>query len=462
MSIRSGLLTCLLATAWAVGCLFLATPLEAQTGTTGSQIDKIVAVVDNEIILESEIETQMQLFLAKGGKDDGEQRCKIFENILMSKLLLAKAKLDSLSVTDEQVESELQRRLGALVAEVGSVDNFEKINGRSLLEFRNEIRPKIKDQLLIEAQRNKILGTITITPSEVKRFYNDIPQDSLPYLPAEVEISHIVIIPKPSNEAMASARNMLADLRQKIQAGALTFEEAAKKYSDDFVSARNGGYMGEFGRGDMVSEFEDVAFNLKDGQISEVFQSEYGYHIILLKKRVGDRVEASHILVKPRLNTSDDELAKNKLSSIRQRILIDSLTFGKAARLYSDDKASKDASGLILDPATGNPRIPIDRLPADLFFKIDRMRVGEIGQPEEYLVQENEIKRAWHILWLRNRTLPHRSNLKEDYQKFFQAALQARQNQELEKWFAKAREQVYIELRPNACFQALQLWETKK
>jgi peptidyl-prolyl cis-trans isomerase SurA len=428
--------------------------------TDDKTIDRILAIVDEDILLQSELETQYEIFTQKGGRDDGTQRCTILENMVMAKLLLAKAKLDSLKITDEQVESELNRRIGSLVQEIGSVQRFEQINGRSMLEFKNDLRPRVKDQILMEMQKNKIYGDVSVTPREVKTFFEDIPRDSLPFLPAEVEMSHIVIIPKASRANVQRAREDLGQIRRDINSGLIVFEAAAKKYSDDIASARQGGYLGEFGRGDMVPEFEDVVYNLKEGQVSEVFESSFGFHIIRLNKRTGDRVEASHILVKPRITSEDDEAARQQLLFIRSRVLQDSLTFSQAAARYSNDKMTKDGSGMLLDAQTGEPRIPLDRLPADLFFKIDPMTVGQISEPLEYLIQENEIKKAWQIIFLRNRTVPHRANLKDDYQKFYKAALQSKQAGELDRWFSKAKEQVFVDIKPGECFQALQDWNS--
>ncbi|MCS7086313.1 MAG: peptidylprolyl isomerase, partial [Bacteroidia bacterium] len=292
---------------------------------------------------------------------------------------------------------------------------------------------------------------------EVKEFFQSIPKDSLPDVGATVEISHIAMRPKPSEEGKRRARAQLEKILSEIKAGKIGFEEAAKKYSQDPASAKQMGFLGEFGRGDMVPEFEEVVFNLAPNQISSVFESPYGFHIVKLISRSGDRVRASHILIRPVIDENDEKKVEKRLAEIKRLILSDSLKFHEAARLYSEDVRTKDNGGIIAN-AAGETRIPFDQLDADLYFKVDKMKPGEITDPLPYIVQDGELARAYHIVYLRKRHPPHRANYKDDYSMFYKAALQAKQAEELEKWLAKNRKQVYVDVRFDECAQAIEHW----
>lgn len=427
-------------------------PINAQV------LDKILAVIDEDVILESELENQVT-YLKKMGEEDpeGTLRCFVFESMLTNKLLLAKARLDSLTVSDEQVENELNRRLNMFIMQSGGEAEFEKTMGKSILQFKIELRPKIKEQLLIEQQKNKITENVQITPKEIRQFFQQIPADSLPFLPAEVEVYQIVIIPKPSNESKEKAKAKLKNIRSQILAGS-AFEDMAKFYSEDIESAKQGGSLGEFKKGQMVPEFDEVVFSLKEGEISEVFETPYGYHIVKLHKLMGDRAKASHILITPEKTSQDEEIALEKLKKIRKEIL-DSTQFEIAATKYSDDAQTKMYGGLIMNPQNGEPRIPLDQLDPEIYLTIDKMNEGEISEPKEFYSKNPRIGKAFHIVYLKKKYPPHLASLENDYSKFKQAALEAKKMEAMEKWFLKAKEQVYIEIKDQNCKQALENWK---
>ncbi len=423
--------------------------------SAGSQVaDRVMAVVDNEIILLSDIEGQYGYMTKNGQKDDGTLRCTCFENQLMQKLLLTKAKQDSLKLSDDQVESEVKRRMEQMAAQLGSMQELEKMYRKSQVEVKIDLRISIRDQLLADQMRQKVFNEIVATPKEVKEFFNKIPKDSLPYLPAEVELSHIMLKPVSSAASKEEAKKKLQEVRQQIQSGEMKFEQMARYYGMDGTS-QNDGFLGEFGRGMMAPEFEEIVYTLNEGQVSDVFETPFGYHIAKLHKKLGDRVTASHILIIPKILPADEKLTMDKLNRIRKRMLSDSLVFEVAASEYSEDKRTKDNGGIFLSNS-GETRIPLDQLDADLYFEIDNMKVGQISEPVEYK-QQGEGK-AFHIVKLRSRIPPHRATLKEDYQKFHNATIQAKQVNALEKWVKKARQQVYIEIKDNDCSQALQNW----
>ena len=275
----------------------------------GQSVDRIWAVVDEEVILQSDVERQYEYYIRTGKKDDGTLKCVIFENLLSTKLILAKSKIDSLSVNDAQIEDELNQRVGNILRQLGgSVEELERIYQKSLVELKIELRPEIKEQLLIEEQKKRVYARIEVTPKEVREYFNKIPKDSLPFLPAEVELGHIVLKPKPSEQAKKEAKDQLEKIRNRIESKDIKFEDAAGLYSMDYASAKEGGNLGKFGKGQMVPEFEEVVYNMNVGQISKVFESPFGFHIIKLEGRIMDEVEARHILIRPEITPADEKI----------------------------------------------------------------------------------------------------------------------------------------------------------
>ncbi|MEM0997709.1 MAG: peptidylprolyl isomerase [Bacteroidota bacterium] len=426
-------------------------------GVKGQIVDRILAVVGEDVILLSDVDAQYAYFMANGQKDDGTLRCQLLEKLIIEKLLLNKAKQDSVEVSDDQVEGELQRKLDYFIQGYGGVEKVEAIYQKPLIEIRADLRPDIKDQLLIDRMRQIIVAEATITPREVKKFYNQIPKDSLPFLPAEVEVFQIVKQPTASATADREAKSFLASLKTKIESGDVAFEEAARKYSVDFGSARTGGLLPEFSRGRMVPEFEEMAFKINEGTISPVFKTDFGYHILKLEKRVGEIITARHILVAPKVTMDDDSTAVRRLREIREMITsADTLDFETAAQRFSDDIQTAPTGGSIKNPQTGEMRIPLDMLDGDLYLTVDEMDIGEVTNALEYFQPDN--KKSFRLLYLKRRVPPHVANLKSDYRKLHEAAMQAKQAEVLEKWFASARKNVFIEIKDPDCREVLYNW----
>ncbi len=420
-------------------------------------LDRIITVVGEDVILQSDVEGQYAYFLANGQVDDGTLRCQILEKLIVEKLLLNKARQDSVEVSDDQIESELGRKLNYFITGYGGVKQLEEVYRKPLIEIKADLWPEIKEQLMIEKMRNQIVSKVVITPREVKKFYAGFPQDSLPYLPAEVEMFHLVKKPDPSEEAQDEAKARLTTYREQLVRGEATFQDLAKRYSEDFGSAKLGGDLGEFGRGRMVPAFEEVAFKSKEGEISAIFKSQFGYHVMQVYKIVGELVSARHILIVPRVTYGDELIAQEKLADIRKLIVDnDTMSFEKAAREFSDDDNTKTCGGCIKNPQTGEGRVPIDLLDADFYLKVDDMKVGEVTEPMEWISPEG--KKAYHLLYLKKRIAPHVASLETDYQKIQSAALQAKQADELERWMASARKNIFIEIKDNDCKEILINW----
>ncbi|RMG17350.1 MAG: peptidylprolyl isomerase [Bacteroidetes bacterium] len=436
-------IACFLAILLAIGAL------RAQT------IDRIVAVIGDEIVLESDVDNQYNYLIINGEKDDGTLRCQVMNNLIINKLLLTKARQDSILVSEAEVLAEADRRIQYILDQMkGDESEFVKIYGKPVIQFREDIKDEIEEELLIDRQRMTILNEATITPREVKQFFKSIPTDSTGLLPAEVMVNQIVITPPFSEESKKAAREKLMDIRRQILEGA-DFATMARRYSQG-PSGPNGGFLGQIRRGQMVPEFEAVVYNMREGEVSRPFETEFGYHIAKLHKRTGEVLEASHILIVPSRSANGDSIAISKLKEVLELIRLDSLTFEQAAIRFSDDRASKDCGGCIVNPENRELRIPLNALPADLFFQIDEMEPGEISEPVEFTKPDGT--RAFRIVYLKSKIPPHKPNLKDDYKTIRNAALRAKQSEIFEKWLESAKKNIYIDIKPTECSNALKNW----
>jgi peptidyl-prolyl cis-trans isomerase SurA len=361
--------------------------------------------------------------------------------------MMAKAELDSVMVLDAEVDANTQRRMDVILSQSGKTpDELEAFYGKPLEQIKVELRDQIREQMIVSKMEGTITEGLTVTPSEVKKFFSKIPKDSLPYFSALVEVGQIVKIASSSAKQKEITRNQLLDLRERILAGE-DFATLAKKYSDDPSVVGNNGDMGWVGRGRMVPEFEAMAFKLKPNEISVPFESPFGIHIMQLLERRGNEYHSRHILISPRPSPEDLKAASKYLDSLRSRILSDSIKFEKAAKEYSDDVDTKGNGGFFSD-TEGGIRLSIDDLDPVIFFQIDSsMQVGDISKPLVY--RTNDQKDAVRILYYKSRIHPHQASLQEDYHRIQVATLNEKKNRILEKWFNKARQDVFINIDPN-------------
>lgn len=406
-------------------------------------VDEVVAVVGSKMILLSDIENQYLQFRLQGGAQGGRlMRCQILENLLFQKLLINQAILDSVIVTDAQVDSEMDRKLRYFINQIGSKEKLEDYYDKSIVEIKEEFRGLIRDQLIVETMQANITADLKITPSEVKEYYRSIPKDSLPFINTEVEIGHIVKKPPISTEEKARVRKKLKELRDRIINGE-SFTALAALYSEDPGSASKGGELGFYGRGELYPEFEAAAFALKKGEVSEIVESEAGFHIIQLIERRGEMINARHILLMPKVSQEDLAKAKKDLENVAALIRMDSLTFEEAALKHSDDP-SKNNGGLLVNPMTGTIKFETDQLDPGVFFAIDKLNVGEISDP--VVMRTEEGTQAYRILYLRSRTEPHRANLNEDYSKIQNWALEDKRSKTIQEWINRKSKNTYVKI----------------
>ncbi len=408
-------------------------------------VDQVVAIVGQHIILTSDIESQYLQYVVEGLSGGDALKCEIFEELLVQKLLLQQASIDSLEVSDAQVEAEMERRLRFFIRQIGSEEKLEAYYQKSIQEIKNEFMPFIREQLKVQKVQSKIVEDIRITPSEVRNFFRSIPEDSLPMVDSELVIGHIVKKPEISEEVIQETRNRLNTYRQRIIDGD-DFAVMAVLYSDDPGSSSRGGELGFYSRGELYPEFEAVAYGLAPGEISPIVETKAGYHIIQMIERRGERINVRHILLQPRPSTQDLADAKNLLDSVYDLINTGQMSFSDAALEFSDDPSKKN-SGIIVNPMTLTSRFKTDELEPSMFFVVDNLDPGEISKPVPFRTQTG--RQAYRILHLKSRTEPHIANLREDYDKIQELALQNKKQKVLQNWVERKIQTTYINIIEN-------------
>lgn len=411
-------------------------------------IDKVIAKVGGELVLLSELEEQYALISAQNPTIPSDIRCDIIDGILTSKLLLNQAKLDSVEVSEEEVETQLNARIDRILSYMNNdVTQFEAYYGQTINEVKEQFREDLRNQILVDRMRGQIMRDVTVTPSEVKKFFNNIPKDSLPYFNAEVEIREIVYKPKVNPEERQKAIEKLKTLRQRIVEGGEDFAALAQKFSDDGGSARIGGDLGWTKRGKFVPEFEATAYNLEKDEISEIVESDFGFHLIQLLERRGNSIHVRHILIKPEITDGDLERARAHLDSVRTLITKDSMSFSIAVKRFSDeDTQSFTNDGRIVNPATGNTFFEIGDLDPDIYFTIDTMKVGDISEPFPFNSPMGET--YFRIVLLDSRTAPHRASLELDYSKIQKAAIESKKNEFINNWVSDKIDGTFVSIDP--------------
>lgn len=418
---------------------------QAQEPPRGFVVDKIVAKVDNYILLNSEVEGAYQNYLANGGRASEQSRCGIFSQLVINKLLVAKAEIDSVIVTDLEVDNNTDQRMAMILQNSGnSPEELERIYGKSLEQIKLELREQIREQLMGNAMQRKITKGLNVTPSEVKRFFAKIPPDSLPFYSADVVVAQIVRKAQISETQKLETRRKLSEIRDRILSGE-DFHELARKYSEDPSAQHNAGEMGYVGRGQMVPPYEATAFRIKVGDISQPFESQFGFHIMQLIDRRGNEYNSRHILISPVPSKQDLDRAERFLDSLRLAILRDSISFEDAAKKFSDDQRTKGFGGYFTDE-DGGTKVSVKDMDPIVYFNIDTMKVGSIGRPTVYRTDDG--KDAVRILYFKEKQTPHQANLKDDWHRIQAAALAEKRDKMLNTWFEKARHDVFIKIDP--------------
>lgn len=410
-------------------------------------IDEVVAVVGKTIVLESDIQNQYLSMRMQGGirGSASELRCGILEDILYQKLMVTQAEYDSIVVNEAQVQSEMDRRIGIFINQFGSQEKLEEYYDKSLTEIKLELHDIIEEQLIAQQVQGNIVANASVTPSEIKSYFRSLPTDSIPLIKTEFKIAQIVKNPPISVEERILVKERLLEMRKRILNGE-SFSTLAILYSEDPGSAKKGGELGFYGRGQLFPEFEAVAFKLKDGEVSGIVETEAGYHIIQMIERKGDYINVRHILLIPKVSPEDMLKARNELDSIAQLISADSITFEEAVEMFSEGK-NKNNGGMLVNQYTGSTTFEAEQLDPQVSFVIEKMSVGEVSRPVPMKTEDQ--KDAYRLLKLVEKTQPHRANLEDDYSRIQDWALQQKQMTMISKWIDEKAKEIYIRIIPS-------------
>jgi len=428
----------------------LLTALYGETVAQNSVIDEIVWVVGDEAIYKSEVEEARREALENGIQWDGDPYCLIPEQLALNKLFLNQAELDSIFVTDDDVATTVEQDMKDMLERFGSEEMIEEYNhGMTVDQIRSRLYEKYRQAYIISQVRNNIISRVKVTPAEVRRYVKDIPASDIPDIPTQVEVQIITLEPVIPQEEIDAVKTELRSYIDRVQSGEVTFSTLARLYSEDPESARKGGDLGFFGRGEMVSEFSTVAFNMTDpDRISKIVETEYGYHILQFVERLGDRVRVRHILRKPRIPMQSINECIARLDTIANDIRSGNKTFEYSVTNYSQDKDTRNNNGLMShSTSTGAPGISkfmMEELPPEVAKAVDVMHVGEISDPFTMQLRNGNIICA--IVRLKNKINAHKANISEDYEVLYDMVSSLRQQETLEKWIREKQRTTYVRI----------------
>jgi len=421
--------------------------------------DKIVGVVGDRIILQSDIKNAIADAARQGGTVPEGAECMILEQALVSKVLMLQAVKDSLPVTDEEVEADLDLRIREFIRAYGTQEELEKVAGKTIYQIKDDARESIKENKLAQSMQRKIVENVRITPTEVKAYFDKIPTDSLPFFESELEIGQIVVYPKATKELEQYIIDELNNYKKQLELKLTSFEQLAKRVSEgederirgrEFEISRTGGQFDP--------AFVSAAFRLKDGQISAPFKSKFGYHIIQMVHRSGDNASVRHILRKPPVTEAEIAAGVSRLDSVRSKLIAGTMDFNTAAGRYSEEEAQKFA-GAFITSRDGDSYLTIDELDKELVGELDKIKVGEYSQPSVFTNERGD--KGIRILYLKSRSEPHRMNLRDDYNKVAQVALEEKKAIVLDKWLNTRIPKYYIMIDPTvATCPQLEKWTT--
>ena len=411
-------------------------------------IDEVVWVVGDEAILKSEVEEARMSALYEGRKFDGDPYCVIPEEIAVQKLFLHQAALDSIEVAESEVIQRVDQMTNMYIANIGSREKMEEYFNKTSSQIREALRENAREGLKVQRMQQKLVGEIKITPAEVRRHFKDLPQDRIPYIPTQVEVQIITQQPKIPLEEIEDVKSRLREYTDRVNKGE-SFSMLARLYSDDRGTAINGGEMPFTGRGYLDPAFANVAFNLQDpNKVSKIVESEYGFHIIQLMEKRGDRIKVRHILLKPHVPEEALMAGTARLDSIADDIRNGKFTFEEAASVLSQDKDTRNNHGLLPNPQTNTSKFEMQELPPEIAKVVDKMKVGEISEAFTMIPQKTG-KEECVIVKLKSRINGHKATISEDYQNLKEIVLEKRRDEMLDKWIREKQKHTYVRINEN-------------
>lgn len=425
------------------------------SGTVSAQnnvIDEVVWIVGNEAILKSDVEAERLNAQYENRHFTGDPYCVIPEELAVQKLFLHQADIDSVVVSDQEVLTEVERRASWLMEQIGSKEKMEEYYNKSYTQIREMLRENIRDGLTVQQMQQKLVGDIKLTPAEVRNYFSKLPQDSIPFVPTQVEVQIIVLQPKIAEKEIERVKAQLREYADRVTKGETSFSVLARMYSEDPGTARRGGEGGFTGRGELVPEFANVVFNLTDTKkVSKVFETEFGYHIAQLIEKRGDRVNYRHILLRPEIDPADIEKSLARLDSIADDIRKNKFTFDEAATWISQDKDTKNNHGLLANPQSSTSRFEMQQLASlisqDVAKVVENMQIGEISKA--FSMVNSKGKEVCAIVKLKNRIDGHKATITEDYQRLKSMVTAKRSEEKLQKWILEKQKNTYVKINPN-------------
>ena len=421
----------------------------AAAWSAGSVIDEVIWIVGDDAILRSEVEEERIRAQYEGQQIAGDPYCVIPEQIAIQKLFLHQAELDSVEVSESSVTHQVEMRLNYYIAQIGSKEKMEEYFRKTSSEIREEMMTAVRNQMVIQQMQQKLTENIKPSPAEVRRFYNTLSEDSIPTVPAQVEVQILSFEPPVPVEETERIKTRLREFTERVTSGQTDFSMLARLYSEDTESAKRGGELGFLGKGQLVPEFANVAFNLNDPKrVSRIVQTEYGYHIIQLIEKRGDRINCRHILLRPRVQASDKVNALNKLDSIRSAVLNSEYTFEQAILRYSEDKNTAMNAGQMTNPQTGSSKFEYKDLPSEIAKLIYNMQEGDLSQPF-VMMDEQKNKDICAIVKLTSKRDIHKANLTDDFQLLRQMLQQKLSQEYIHNWIIKKQKETYVQIDPQ-------------
>ena len=406
------------------------------------EIDKIIAIIGDEIVLRSEVENQYLQYISQGVTSNEELRCEILEDLMTQKLLIFSCKQDSISVTKEEIEQEVETRVNYYVDQIGSIEKVEQYFEKDIYQIKKVLSELVEDQFLIQRMQSSITKDVKITPFDVNEFYEKMDKSELPLIEDRYKLSQIIVKPKMSEDQINKLADRLNAFRKRVLNGE-DFKVLAALYSDDPGSANNGGEIGFVSRGTFVPEFEKVAFRLKKGEVSEIVKTNFGYHIIQLIERRGDQVNVRHILLKPKYSSTSLQNARLRIDSIYNKIKNNEISFSQAIKSYSDDD-TKNNNGLLINPSNGSSTYTIAELGSSIKYLIEGLNEDDFTKPVKVESNEGSIYRILNVV---EKISSHTANLDLDYDFFQTQALNFKKQEKLDEWIEKRIKNTYVELK---------------
>lgn len=411
-------------------------------------IDEVVWIVGDEAILRSDIEEQRLRAQYEGMEIKGDPYCVIPEQLAVQKLFLHQAELDSIEASESTVNSQVEMRMNYFMSQIGSKEKMEEYFRKPITEIREDMREMVRNQMLIQQMQQKLVGDIKATPAEIRQYYQALPDDSIPMIPTQVEVQIITIAPPVPREEIDRVKDRLREFTERINAGTATFSMLARMYSEDIESAKQGGELGFMGKGQLVPEFANVAFALTDPKrVSRIVETEFGYHIIQMIEKRGDRMNVRHILLRPRISAQDRQKAMNILDSIAADVRVGTMTFEQAVATFSQDKKTAMNNGVMQNENSSTSKFEYQELPQEVAKTVYNMKVGEISAPFVMMDRQSN-KEVCAIVRLKSRTDTHRADLNNDYQVLKQLLEEKRSQETIENWIKKKIKETYISIDP--------------